>query len=56
MVLKFLLVKSVVIPPAKTGKESISNKAVTKTDHTYKGSLKTFIPGNLLLITIEVSS
>jgi hypothetical protein len=36
-VLKFLSVKSIVIAPAKTGKESNSKKEVTKTAHMNKG-------------------
>jgi hypothetical protein len=38
-VLKLRSVKSIVIPPAKTGKESNNKKAVTKTAQTNKGIL-----------------
>lgn len=36
-VLKFRSVKSIVIAPAKTGKERRSKTAVIRTDHTNKG-------------------
>jgi hypothetical protein len=52
--LKFLSVNSIVIPPAKTGRDKISNKAVTNTDHTYKGILKIFIPGTRIFITVVI--
>jgi hypothetical protein len=32
----------------------MSNKAVTKTDQTYKGILKICIPGTLILITVVI--
>jgi len=44
-VLKFRSVKSIVIAPAKTGKDSNSKIAVTKTDQTNKGIRCIYIPG-----------
>jgi len=48
-VLKFLSVKSIVIAPAKTGRESISKNAVISMAHTNNGNLCIDIPGALML-------
>jgi hypothetical protein len=52
-VLKFLSVKTIVIPPAKTGKDNNSRTAVTTTAHPNKASLCNLIPG-LLIFNIVV--
>ena len=44
-VLKFLSVKSIVIPPAKTGMANNNKTVVTKTDQTNNGNLFIVIPG-----------
>jgi hypothetical protein len=48
-VLKFRSVKSIVIAPAKTGKERSKRKAVISTDHTNKGIRCKLIPGPRML-------
>jgi hypothetical protein len=53
-VLKFLSVKSIVIPPAKTGKDNKSKKEVTKTDQTNKGNLCINAPGFLILSIVTM--
>jgi hypothetical protein len=52
-VLKFLSVRTIVIPPAKTGKDNNSKTAVTTTAHPNKASLCNLIPG-LLIFNIVV--
>jgi hypothetical protein len=54
--LKFLSVKSIVIAPAKTGKDNKSRKAVIKTAHTNNGVLCAFIPGTLIfrIVTMKL--
>ena len=44
---KFLSVKSIVIAPAKTGRDSKSKNAVTRIDHENNGILCKVIPGVL---------
>jgi hypothetical protein len=51
-VLKFLSVKTIVIPPAKTGNEHSNNTAVIATAHPNKANLCNFIPGVLILATV----
>jgi len=48
-VLKLRYVSSLVIAPAKTGRESRSRKAVIRTDQTKRGSLCIKRPGARLL-------
>ena len=50
--LKFLSVRSIVIAPARTGKDRSSKTAVTRTAHTNKGNLCIVIPGHLILIIV----
>jgi len=52
-VLKFLSVRTIVIPPANTGKDSNSKTAVTTTAHPNKANLCSLIPG-LLIFSIVV--
>lgn len=52
-VLKFLSVRIIVIPPARTGRESNNNTAVTTTAHPNKANLWSLIPG-LLIFNIVV--
>jgi len=52
-VLKFLSVKTIVIPPASTGKDSNNNTAVITTAHPNKANLCNLIPG-VLILTIVV--
>ena len=52
-VLKFLSVKTIVIAPANTGKDSSNNTAVTSTAHPNKANLCNLIPG-LLMFKIVV--
>jgi hypothetical protein len=51
--LKFLSVKTIVIPPAKTGSDNNNNTAVTTTAQPNKASLCNLIPG-LLIFNIVV--
>lgn len=51
-VLKFLSVKTIVIPPAKTGNDSNNNTAVITTAHANKASLWSLIPGVLIFIVV----
>ena len=53
-VLKFRSVKSIVIAPAKTGKESNNNTAVIFTDQTNKGSRSNCIPRHRILIIVVI--
>jgi hypothetical protein len=52
-VLKFLSVKTIVIAPAKTGKDNNNNTAVTTTAHPNKANLCKTIPG-LRMLSIVV--
>lgn len=52
--LKFRSVKSIVIPPAKTGKDKSNKKAVIKTAHTNNGSLCIYKPGTRILKTVHI--
>jgi hypothetical protein len=53
-VLKFLSVNSIVIAPAKTGKDRSSRKAVIKTAQANKGVLCAVIPGALMLTIVTI--
>jgi len=53
-VLKCLSVNNIVIPPAKTGKDSNSNIAVINTAHTNKGILCIVIPGALIFNIVVI--
>jgi hypothetical protein len=53
-VLKFLSVKSIVIPPAKTGNDNNSNTAVIKTAQTNRGSLCIVKPGALIFKIVVI--
>jgi len=52
-VLKFLSVRTIVIPPANTGSDNNNNTAVITTAHPNKASLCSLIPG-VLILTIVV--
>jgi hypothetical protein len=52
-VLRFLSVRTIVIPPAKTGSDSNNNTPVTATAQTNKANLCNLIPG-LLIFNIVV--
>jgi hypothetical protein len=52
-VLKFLSVKIIVIPPARTGRDNKSKTAVTNTAHPKRANLCNLIPG-LLIFKIVV--
>ncbi|GKG46986.1 hypothetical protein Tco_0504183 [Tanacetum coccineum] len=54
VVLKLRSVKSIVIPPARTGNDKRSRNAVINTDHTKSGSLCIVIPGALILNTVVI--
>jgi hypothetical protein len=43
-----------VIAPAKTGKESNNKIAVIKTDHTNKGNLRKYIPGQRIFTIVTI--
>jgi len=47
-VLKFLSVKTIVIPPARTGSDNSNNTAVTTTAQPNKANLCNLIPGALI--------
>ena len=51
--LKFLSVRTIVIPPARTGNDSNSSTAVTTTAQPNRANLCSFIPG-LLIFNIVV--
>jgi hypothetical protein len=53
-VLKFLSVKTIVIPPANTGKDNNNNTAVITTAQPNKASLCNFIPGVLILTIVVI--
>ena len=48
-------VRSIVIAPAKTGRERRSKNAVTKTDQTNKGRRSKDIPGVRMLIIVVIN-
>lgn len=50
--LKFLSVRSIVIPPANTGRASSNNTAVTNIAHPNNGTLCNTCPGIRILITV----
>lgn len=50
--LKFLSVRSIVIAPASTGKDSNNKIAVINTAQTNNGNLWKVIPGALILRTV----
>lgn len=52
--LKFLSVNSIVIAPAKTGKDKSNNIAVIKTAHTNRGILCIVIPGALIFRIVVI--
>jgi len=52
--LKFLSVKTIVIAPAKTGKDNNNNTAVTTTAHPNKANLCNLIPGLLILRIVVI--
>jgi len=52
--LKFLSVKSIVIPPAKTGNDNNNKNAVINTAHTNNGILWNVIPGHLILNMVVI--
>ena len=54
VVLKFLSVRSIVIPPASTGNDNNSRKAVISTDHTKSGSLCIVMPGPRMLNIVVI--
>lgn len=53
-VFKFRSVRSMVIAPAKTGRDSRRRTAVKKTDHTNKGIRSLSIPVVRILITVDI--
>src|ERR1700712_2600065 len=53
-VLKFLSVKTIVIAPAKTGKDKSSKTAVTTTAHPNKANLCNLIPGLLMFSMVVI--
>ena len=54
MVLKLRSVKSIVIAPAKTGKEINNKKDVIKSDQTYSGNLCMYKPGLRILKVVVI--
>ena len=54
VVLIFRSVRSIVIAPAKTGRESRSRKAVIKTDQTNRGKRSKDIPGVRILMIVVI--
>ena len=52
--LKFLSVSSIVIAPAKTGKDNSNKKAVIKTAQTNNGVLLEVIPGHRMFIIVTM--
>jgi hypothetical protein len=53
-VLKFLSVNTIVIPPAKTGKDNNNKTAVITTAHPNKANLCSLIPGVLILTIVVI--
>ena len=54
--MKFLSVKTIVIPPANTGNDSSNNTAVTTTAHPNKANLCSLIPGLRIFRTVVMTS
>jgi hypothetical protein len=52
--LKFLSVKTIVIAPAKTGKDNNNKTAVTTTAQPKRANLCNFIPGLLILSIVVI--
>ena len=52
--LKFLSVRSIVIAPANTGRESSNKNAVMKTAQTKSGVLCAVIPGALMFVIVTM--
>jgi len=55
VVFTFRSVRSIVIAPARTGRERRRRKAVTKTDHTNSGRRSNDIPGVRIFITVVIN-
>jgi hypothetical protein len=53
-VLKFLSVNTIVIAPAKTGKDNSNKTAVITTDHPNKANLCNLIPGVLIFAIVVI--
>jgi hypothetical protein len=53
-VAKLRSIRSIVIAPAKTGRDSNSKKAVIRTDHTNKGIVCNVIPCARILIIVTM--
>jgi hypothetical protein len=53
-VFRFRSVKSIVIAPAKTGRDKRSKIAVITTDQTNKGIRSKVIPSDRILITVVI--
>ena len=53
-VLKFRSVRSIVMAPANTGKESNNKKAVIKTAHTKRGVRCAVIPGLRIFVIVTI--
>jgi len=53
-VLKLRSVNNIVIPPAKTGRDSSNKNAVIKTDHTNRGIVYIVNPGTLILNIVVI--
>jgi hypothetical protein len=47
-------VRSIVIAPAKTGRDNNNSTAVITTDHTNKGMRSKVIPSDRILITVVI--
>ena len=52
--MKFLSVRTIVIPPANTGNDNNSSTAVTTTAQPNKASLCSLIPGLLILSIVVI--
>jgi hypothetical protein len=53
-VLKFRSVSSIVIPPAKTGRDRIRRTTVITADHTKRGSRSKVTPAPRMLSVVEI--
>jgi len=53
-VLKFRSVRSMVMAPARTGKDSSNSKAVSKTDHAKSGIISSDIPSPRMLASVVI--
>ena len=51
---KFRSVKSIVIAPARTGKDNNISQDVTKIDHENSGTLKSVMPGALMFKKVVI--